>query len=311
MKKSALKVLPYLPLALGVTILVVGSFFVPWRDVLPYFAKMSLITYSLLLLLGIAFYFSRIIRYKYMLSTLSESRSLKVITLSYLVAQPVSLLPAGEMYRSVMLKKHGDVPMISGLPVVFIQSLTENIGLVVLALVGAIVIHQYILLVLIVAIAYTLVVVVIRRRKSVHRSHKVVKKLPFITIKKSKLVALFRQKRTLLKGKSLWVLIGTSFVSSLIASFVLFVTAQSFGVELTFFQAAIAFAVPMVIQNLTFLPGGIGVNEQSSVGILVVFGVNLPAAVALTVVLRFMTLGMGVALGLIAVAYIKLGNTKT
>ncbi len=296
----------YLPLSLGILILTVGSLFVPWKEVGPYLATIDLITGTTIVLLGIAFYFARVFRYGYMLRVLGKEMPFSKLAVAYFVSQPVSLLPAGEIYRSVMLKKHGNVPMVSGVPVVIVQSFTENIGLLVIALCGAIFLNTYLIAVVIVAILYALVLRSVHLNRETHkRGLKLISKLPFVNISKYKFFSFIEKNQTLLSGKTFFVLLFSSFISSFFAITALLLAANSFGVELSFVEAAIAYSIPLIIQNLTFLPGGLGVNEQSSVGVLVLIGVGLPAAVALTIVVRMITLVIGVVLGIIAIGYAK------
>lgn len=300
-------ILKYVPLGMGILIIVIGSFFVPWHEVTPYIRNMHFDTIIALLALGLAYYFSRIFRFGYILRTLGQPLPIGRLTIAYFVAQPVSLLPAGELYRSVMLKKHGNVSMSYGVPSVFMQSLTEGLGLVVIALISALILHRYIILVGVIAVIYIMLLVMIHRQ-NVRKSHRLVNKLPIIDISHYRVRTFIKKIREVLSGSSLVVLILTSFISTFAATAALFIAAQSFGVEINFVQAIIAFALPMVLQAVTFLPGGLGVNEQGSVGILLLLDVSLAPAVAITLVVRFITLGLGLILGCIAIAYTKISK---
>lgn len=289
----------YTPLVLGVLILTIGAMFVPWSEVWPLLTRLNYLDLLLLLLLASAFYVSRIIRYGYMLKVLDSPMSFSKLTIAYFVAQPVSLLPAGEMYRSVQLKRQGDVPLSKGIPIVFIQSLTENIGLVLLALVSAIFLHRYVAIIVVAAVVYGLIVVALQYKKSGAKRHKLINKIPFVSIRRRTLMSFFTKNHMLLSGKSFVVLLLTSFLSSFAAIGAIHVAANGMGIELSVLEATMAFAVPTIIQNVTFLPGGIGVNEQGSVGILALFGTGLAGAVAITLIIRFITLVFGVLIGVV------------
>ena len=151
-----------------------------------------------------------------------------------------------------------------------------------LALLSAVAIHRYMLIVLGVAAVYSLVLLVINSRRETHaKSHNLLNRIPLVSVSKAKFMKFIGKNQTLLSGKNLVVLLVSSLISSTIAITALYVCAQSFGVELNPLQAVIAFTLPMILQNLTFIPGGFGINEQSSVGILLLIGVSLPGAVAL------------------------------
>jgi uncharacterized protein (TIRG00374 family) len=299
------KLLKYSPLAIGITILIVGAFFVPWREVLPYFSRLSIGSYVSIFVIGTAYYFVRIVRYYYMLGVLKAPRSFRSTILAYFIAQPVSLLPAGEAYRIVTLKQHVKVPTSKGVSVVFIQSFTENVSLIILALISAVFLNQRVLIVLGLMLLYLVVFLLVRSRRTAEKSRRLINKLPFVSFAQSKFHSFIRKNKTLLSGKSLLVLFLSGFVSTILAIILLFIVANDIGIKLDLTEATIAFTLPMVLQNVSFLPGGIGVNEQGTVGILIILGSSLPAAVALTLIMRFVTLILGVILGLVSLLVSK------
>lgn len=298
--------LRYAPLAVSLLIIVVGSMFVPWRDVLPYLARLTPFDYGVILSIGVIFYLTRIVRYHYMLNALDEPRSFRRTVVAYLEAQPISLLPGGEAFRTVTLKKQVDVPLSKGVSVVFLQSFTENVGLVILALISAVALKQQVVIIFALALVYVAILVLLRTRRTADRSRRMLNKLPFVNLAKTKFMKFIHRNRTLLSGWNLAVLLVSGMASTLIAAVLIFFVANEMNISLSYPEAVIAYALPMVLQNVTFLPGGIGVNEQGSVGILVVLGAAFPAAVALTIIIRLITLGLGVVLGLGAIGLAKL-----
>lgn len=306
MADSTKKILKFLPLILGLIILFIGSLFVPWHEVGPYLAQLSFTSYILVFILGISFYATRIARYHYMLNVLNEPRSFRRTVVAYLEAQPLSLLPGGEAFRTLTLKKQINVPFSKSVPVIFLQSFTENIGLVALAFISAIILQRQVLIVFALVAVYLVILVLIRSRRTAEPSRRLLNKLPFVSVARTKFMAFIHKNKTLLRGKSLVVLLVSGLFSTLLASLLLFLIANDMGIQLSFAEAIIAYALPMVLQNVTFLPGGIGVNEQSSVGILIIVGASLPAAAALTIVMRLVTLGLGVVLGMCAILLAKL-----
>ena len=296
----------YLPLVLGISILTVGALFVPWHQVAPYLARLTPLSYLIIAVLGTAFYTVRAVRYHYMLHRLKSPRSLRRMIVAYFEAQPISLLPGGEAFRTVTLKKQANVPLADGVPVVFLQSFTENVGLVVLALLSAIILKQQAVVIFVAMIIYVLVLILLRTKRTADRSRRILNKLPFVNLARNTYLKFIAKNNVLLSGYSLVVLLLSGLISSLVASLLLFLVAKDMNISLTFPEAVIAFSLPTALQNVTFLPGGIGVNEQSSVGVLVLLGVHFPAAVALTIIIRAVTLALGIILGLGAIALAKI-----
>ena len=308
MKFSLSTVIKFAPLTIGVLILAIGATFVPWDDTIPYLYKISPLTYALLLAIGVAYYLVRALRYVYMLKQLGISKPATDIITAYFEAQPLSILPGGEAFRTVTLKDRVNVPFAKSIPVVFLQSFTENIGLVTLALISALFVNRYVALVAAVLLAYFVILVLVRARRTAKHSHKWINRIPFITITLQKVRSFITHNRTLLSGRSFVVLIATSFISTLLAVSAVYLIAASFGVNLTFPESVLAFTIPMIVQNMTFLPGGFGANEQSSVGVLLLIGLTVPAAVALTIIIRAITQILGIIIGLVFIAVAKIRN---
>jgi len=305
-KKALFSIIKYAPLALGLTILAIGAVFVPWHDVTPYFSRLTPLSYVAILSLGLAYYAARIARYYYMLKVMEAPLSFKKTLMAYFTAQTISLLPAGEAYRVITLNEHGNVPKAKGISIVFIQSFTENIALITLGLISAIILNQYVLVILGLLLLYLTILILVRTRRIAAKGHSLLTKIPFINFARTKFQAFIGRNKVLLSGKSFIVLIMSGFMTSLIASLLLFIIANDLDIHLDFTQAMIAYTLPTVLQNVSFLPGGIGVNEQGTVGILLLLGSSLPAAVALTLIMRLVTLGLGVIIGVIATVIAKI-----
>jgi uncharacterized protein (TIRG00374 family) len=76
------------------------------------------------------------------------------------------------------------------------------------------------------------------------------------------------------------------------------------GTALLLLQATFIFAASTLSGLVSFLPGGLGVSEVTSVGLLVALvGMSVSAATTATIVIRFATLWFGVLCGVIALAW--------
>jgi Lysylphosphatidylglycerol synthase TM region len=75
------------------------------------------------------------------------------------------------------------------------------------------------------------------------------------------------------------------------------------GVELALPAAVFILAVSGLTGGISFLPAGTGAVETTMVGLLLLSGVTLPNALAITLIARLATLWLWVALGL-AVAFV-------
>ena len=299
----------YVPLVVGIGILAVAAPFVPWDQVIPALIRLPGWAWAGLTALSLVYYAGRIIRYWLMLRLLGQSTALGRVALACLVAQPVAVLPGGELYRGAMLKRYGNVSLTHGIPSVFAQSVAESLGLVVIALLGVATLHQYTAAVLIIAAVFGLIWAVIRWHNP-RLSHRLINKLPGVQIHHHRLRSFLDKNRTLLTGRNFGWLWLASLISTAAGIGMLWVGALALTTPLALPQAAIAYALPTVLETVSFLPGGLGVNEQGSVGILALFGVSLPLAVALTILVRVFTLGVGFIYGFAALGLAALTGAR-
>ena len=73
-----------------------------------------------------------------------------------------------------------------------------------------------------------------------------------------------------------------------------------FGDYSSFTFAIFVYSLSVLIGALSFLPGGLGGAEGAMISLLIVRGIDMPAAIALTVFIRMTTLWFAVAIGILA-----------
>lgn len=241
-----------------------------------------------------------------MLRMLGQPAAFSKVALACLVAQPVSVLPGGELYRSAMLKRYGNVSLVHGTPSVFAQSIAESVGVTIIALIGVAILKRYVAIILIVVCLFGGILIYIRWYNA-RTSHKLINKIPFVSINHTRLRSFLDKNRVLLTGKNFIILLATSYISTFAGIAIVLICSLAFGSQLNLFQAAIAYALPVALEGVSFLPGGLGVNEGGSISLLTLFGTGLPVAVAITLITRLFTLGIGFPLGFAAILWAKLG----
>jgi uncharacterized protein (TIRG00374 family) len=309
MKSAITKYSRYLPLVLGLAILIIAATLVPWSKVLPYLLRLSPLSMLLLLGLSALYYFGKIARYWLLLKMLGQKTSFRIVALACLVAQPVSILPGGELYRGIMLKRYGNVALSESAPGVFAQSLTESLGLVIIALIGASILHRYVGVTALIAAVIIAIISAVNFYNGRH-AHRVTNVVPGVNLHHSRVRAYLDRNQVLLSGKNFLFLFMVSLISTGSGIAILGVSALSLGHGLSLAQAAIAFALPTTLEAISFLPGGMGANEGSSVGLLTLFGTGLPEAIALTILVRLFTLGTGFLFGFAAMLAARLLKVK-
>jgi uncharacterized protein (TIRG00374 family) len=290
----------YLPLFAGLAILIVIALLAPWDKVGELLERVPMSIFLLLGLLSIIYFLSKAFRFWYILQLLDINRPVKKVMLLYLAGQPFAFLPAGELYRTVLLEKHAGVKISRSAPSVTIQGLVEAIILLSFSLVGAFVIGQNRIIVGGIALLLVLLLVTLRKGWLVNK-HRLINKLPFVSVREDKYQQFIKGHQKLVAPSSLMIMSGLSLIPVLAGIAILYLSVRGIDADLTFVEAAIGYTLPVILAGLSFLPGGIGVGEGGSIGLLHLFGIGTAAAVTATLLVRAFTLVVGIIYGLIAV----------
>jgi uncharacterized protein (TIRG00374 family) len=301
------KLLKYLPLLLGLTILALLIPFVPWGEVWPLLRQLSPAAIAGLLACSLLYYLGRSLRYWKMLQYLGEPVPFRKVALAVLAAQPVAVLPGGELYRAEMIKRYGKVSHEVTLPSVFSQSVIEAIGLVGVALVGAVFLNRYVAILIGVAAALVGVWQLIKRLRP-STGHKAVNRLPWVNVSHEKVESFMEKNRRLFGRRTFPVLLSITLIGMAAGTGMLFIGAAALGEPLALEQAVVGYTLPTALEVVSFLPAGLGVNEQGSVVVMRVFGQPLAAAVALTLIVRLFTLGAGFLFGFAAMGVARIAG---
>lgn len=308
--KILTKIRPYLALIAGLVIVAVIAILVPWSSIILSLRRLSLGAVAVLLMMSVTYYFTKSIRFWIMLRQLGIEKPYPLVGLCYMAAQPMSLLPAGELYRTTTLKKYAGVPVHKSSPTVIMQGLVEAIVLLTAALIGAISLgeNQGIVLGIVFVLAVVLIAI---KRGWLEGLGRIMNKLPFVDINNQKLARLIRDNKIFLSRKNISSLLLLSIAPIAAGVVITYVATGSVGAHLSITQATIAYCLPVVLSGLSFLPGGLGASEGGTIGLLRLMNVAVPEAVAITLVVRIFTLGAGLSFGIIGALAIHAVEAKS
>jgi uncharacterized membrane protein YbhN (UPF0104 family) len=93
---------------------------------------------------------------------------------------------------------------------------------------------------------------------------------------------------------------GLSVLTEIIGAAIAYTSIHGLGGHINVWQAGLMYVIPIIVGFISLLPGGIGLSEQSSVGVLLLSHVTTAVAVAGTLVMRATIVGLGVIYGVIA-----------
>ncbi len=295
----------FAPFIVSIILISIIVHLAPWDKVIEAVSHMHPVTILLLLMLSVLYYAGKAIRFWYMLKVLKIIERPDVVSLVYMAAQPVSLLPAGEIFRAKAMETYRGVPMDRTIATFSSQGIFEGLGIGAVALVGAIALgYQRIpaIALLVIVVAGVLAI----RRGYLTRLTKIINAIPFVEVSRAKLRKFSERNQLLLKGRPLKVLLSLSFAVELVGVAIAYFSVTGLGGHINIFQAALVYSLPVVVSFLSFLPGGFGASEQSAIGLLLLLHQDNGLAVAATLVMRVTIVLTGVIYGAIAYALVKL-----
>ncbi|HEX7633597.1 MAG TPA: lysylphosphatidylglycerol synthase transmembrane domain-containing protein [Candidatus Saccharimonadales bacterium] len=300
MKKTAKRVIPVI---ISVILLAILAGYAPWGQVGHILADLDLSTILILVGLSLLYYGSKVARYWYLLRAMGIKKvQLRPVVVSYISAQPVSLLPAGEIYRSHALERYTGVPLSKSIPQFTLQGLLEGAALGSVAFVSALALQTLRLPFLVFGMMVIACVLAIRAGHLVGFV-RLLNKLPFVNVTEKTIDDLNKRHAAVLTRKRLPFLFGLSILTELIGAAIAYTSVVGLGGHLNIFHAALFYVIPILVGFFSLLPGGFGASEHSAIGVLLLSDVTVGQAVASTLVMRVTIVGLGVLYGVLAELY--------
>jgi uncharacterized protein (TIRG00374 family) len=212
----------------------------------------------------------------------------------------------GEVLKSYLLKRINGTSISASAPIVLAERVTD--GLAMLLLMGfGLTLYAPARPAFFALLALTVIgLIVVQFRPLIERAAGLVSKLPYGQKIAPRLMTAYLSSQRLLS----WRILLASTLISLVSWFgecvAFYYVLRGLGVPDSFLllqQATFVFAASTLFGLVSFLPGGLGVSEASSTGLLVLLIplASGPATTA-TIIIRFCTLWFGVTLGAIALA---------
>jgi uncharacterized protein (TIRG00374 family) len=221
----------------------------------------------------------------------------------------------GEVLKSYLLKQINGTPISASAPIVLAERITDGLAMLLLMSFGLTLYapaRPAFFLLLLLTIAG---LVVLQFRPLIERLLSVVAQLPRGDTIAPRLLTAYVSSRALLS----WRVLLASTIISLVSWFgeciAFYYVLRGLGQPASYLlllQATFIFAASTLFGLVSFLPGGLGVSEASSAGLLVlIVGMASGPATTATIIIRFCTLWFGVTLGAVALAIFqrKYGET--
>lgn len=296
-----------LVLFLGFVVFSVLLFFGDFKKTSHLIISFNWLLMPVILLFSIINFFFRFLRWEILLKKINVRIDKKNSLLIFLSGLAMSITPlrSGELLKSSMIKKIAGRNISETASIIFVERLTDAIGMLILMSAGGLLIFNYgRILFFLCTLIIILFIVVINNEKLSFKALTFLSLLPFIKKRKQNLQNLYSSSKTMLSYESLLPLILLSTLAwgfgVLGGCFVFFLLGVKFSF-LIVLSFAFIFCFSGALGFLTAVPGGLGVSEVSVTGLLILL-LHLPRDVSVTGVLitRLSTLWFGTLIGIIA-----------
>ncbi|HEC87183.1 MAG TPA: flippase-like domain-containing protein [Thermoplasmatales archaeon] len=260
----------------------------------------------LILSLVITGYLLRGTRWYYYLRRININISIRDSYLIFFGGQSMTITPGkiGEMIKPYLVKNKTGTEVGITVPVVFVERLTDLIGMVILASFGSLSFHYGIKPLLITLILIALGILIIQCRSVNFRILKIVERIPRLGLYAENFKTVYNATYILLRPKSLGIATLISCCAWGLECISTYLVFSGIDVNIGILESTFIFAFSSVVGTLTMLPGGLGATEGSMVGISMILGVEISKATTATLLVRFLTLWFGVIIGLVILQYI-------
>jgi glycosyltransferase 2 family protein len=213
----------------------------------------------------------------------------------------------GEVFKSYLLRRINGTPVSVSAPIVLAERLTDGLGMLLLMALGLTLYPPARPGFVAMVVLSVLGIAVLQSRPLFERLLSQVERFPLGSKVAPRAKAVYTSTQQLLEWRVLLISTFLSFVSwgfECIAFYYVLTGLQVEGTWLLLLQATFIFAASTLFGLVSFLPGGLGTSEITSVGlIMVLVGTGSSVATAATILIRFCTLWFGVSLGVAALAW--------
>jgi uncharacterized protein (TIRG00374 family) len=224
--------------------------------------------------------------------------------LVFLSGMGLTLTPGkvGELFKSWLLWDRYGVPSARSAPMVVADRVTDGCAMLALASVGAVLLGRgHIPWVLIAAVL--VLIALVRSRRTMLAVVRLLARVPRLRSLEHKLLELLDATQALFALDLFGAAFGLGCVGwgleGLLVYFVLGMFGYSFAVGASVFVVASS----AIAGGVSPLPGGVGAAEAVMIALLLWLRVPLSLAVVTTLIVRFATLWLGVAIGLVCLGF--------
>ena len=285
---------------IGVLVFMAFAFFGDIRNVKNSILSISPPFFIGSILLIISSYMLRFVKWHYYLKYLNINVPKKDSLVIFFIGLSMSITPGklGELIKTYFLKKRYNIEFTRSAPIVLAERLTDLVAMIILIGTGVFLfslgeVYFFIGLFLLLA-----VFLVLQKRSLCINVISYLCQNKFLKKYRDPMVTLYENTYSLIKLKPLFISTFISLVAWFLECVSIYIICLALNVNLSLLHNVFIYSFTTTIGALSMLPGGLGIVEGSMVGLFTLFGLDKDGAISATIIMRFITLWLGVFIGL-------------
>lgn len=295
----------FISIAIAGLIYLVFTIYSDFDKVLIAFSNFNWAILPILLLLSLANYFSRFIKWQYYLKIISVKIGLIDSLSIFMSGLIMSVTPGkfGELLKAYLIKQVNNTPISKTAPIVIAERATDFLSLIIMAIAGAYIFEYDKTILIIISVILILFLFLLTNKKLSEKLLLLLSKIKFLDKHIHKLYNVYESSFKLLSISPLILMTLLSVVSWGFECLGYYLVLTNFNLSINIFWAFFAYSFSTIVGAASMLPGGLGVTEGSLTLMVVNKGLSKSEAFASTFIVRVVTLWFAVLIGAISVLF--------
>jgi len=242
----------------------------------------------------------RTVRWHYMLSEFDNRIPFKKNFKYYLAGFSFIISPGrlGEIVRSPYIKRDYGISISKTSSIVFLERFYDLLGLTLILCIGLIMVEFTMTVLIVPAIVIILSVLVLKNKNKMLKVFKLMSKIKMFKKLDSNVEEVYDSVQKLMKKKLFLFGFSISTLTHLLHTVAVYFLISGLGAVISFQEIMVIFPASLFIGAISFIPAGIGIFEGGMIGLLTLYGVQYEIAIATTIMIRIVGIGIITLIGL-------------
>lgn len=243
------------------------------------------------------------VRWTVLLKNYNIKIPIKKNIIIYLAGFALAISPAksGELIKSFILKEKFNIPHSHSVPIIVMERFYDVIGTLVIAILGMWFLGiSYAPFVIVASLTLVFIFYIVYSDKIFNKFLKIFGKFRFLKKITESLISSQQIIKESSKQKIAMISSLLTISYRVIESFAIYFVLLGFGIDvLDYMKIITAYSLSIIVGNVSFVPGGLGVTEGSLAGLFSLQGISLSTSIALAIASRLFTLWFAVFVGFV------------